>query len=184
MTEFLAGLALFMVAHLVAVRAPIKAAIVGGVGEMGFKGLFSVVSLIGLVLMWRGYSDASFEPVYEPLDYDAARALAHGVMPVAAILAAASNIPCNIKRWVRHPLSIATLIWATVHLIGNGDVRAVLLFGSFAAFAIIAIALAKPVAPSPPTPYWRDAVAVVAGLALYGFLIWAHRVLGGVAVVG
>lgn len=184
MTQYLIGLGLFLAAHLVLVRAPIKAPIMGQIGENGFKGLITVVSLVGLTLAWRAYSEVSFAPVYEPIDYDTARAIAHGVMPVAAILAVASNIPCNIKRWVRHPLSIATIIWAAVHLLGNGDVRSVVLFGSIGAFAVVAIALAKPAPPSPATPYWRDAVAVVGGLVFYGVLIWAHRVVGGVAVVG
>lgn len=184
MTQYLIGLGLFIGAHTVLVRAPIRATIAGAVGDNGFKGVMTVLSLAGLVLAWRGFSEASVEPVYEPIDYDTARALAHGVMPLAAILFVAAYIPGNIKRWVRHPQSISVLIWAAVHLAGNGDVRSVALFGSFAVFVTLSMALAKPAEPRPRAPLWIDAATVVAGLVLYGFLIWAHRVLGGVAVVG
>lgn len=182
MTIFLGGIALFFLAHLILPRAAVRAQ----VGDVGVKLGVTAIAGVGLVLIILGYPDASLEPVYEPIEYSTARALAHGLMPIAILLVLAANFPkTNVKRFVAHPMMLGVLIWAAVHLAGNGDVRNVILFGSFGLYALLILfVLGGPLKKRDPAPILWDVGLVVATIGTYGFLIWAHRVIGGVAVVG
>lgn len=180
------GLALFFSVHLAPMlerrRPGPRKALIARIGLGPYKGLVSVISLIGMVLMVRGYVSMPFIPIYEPPAM--ARGLAHGTMPLAFLLAAASQIPSNIKRTVRHPMMLATLIWALTHLVANGDLASLLLFASFAGFAVISIALAPPSSLSAPYPRIRDLAVILVGLGAYGAVLWAHGGVFGVAVIG
>lgn len=181
------GLVLFFSVHLPPLlerrRPGPRNALIARIGLGPYKGVVSVISLIGMVLMVRGYVSMPLIPIYEPPAM--ARGLAHGTMPLAFLLAAASQIPSNIKRTVRHPLSLATLVWALTHLAANGDLASLMLFASFAAFALASIALAAPSSDSGAAyPRWRDLAVILAGLAGYGAVLWAHGAVFGVSVIG
>ncbi len=82
--------------------AGLRGNLIGRLGENGYKGLFSVLSLAGLVLIVLGKSRAEFQHIYTPLPWG--RDLALVVMPFSFMLLAAANMPSNIKRFTRHPM--------------------------------------------------------------------------------
>ena len=193
MLIFLAGLVLFFGVHAVSIVAPAwRANVVARRGEATWKGLYSIVAGIGLALIVVGYGLARREPV---VLYDPPAGLRHLALlimvPVFPLLVA-TYLPGRIRRAVKHPMLLAVKLWATAHLLANGMLVDVLLFGVFLAWAVAdrislkrrpaAEAHASPAAPAAP---WNDLVAVVAGLALYAvFLLWAHRWLIGVSPLG
>jgi uncharacterized membrane protein len=106
------------------------------------------------------------------------------MLPVFVLLLAA-YLPGRIKSAAKHPMLLATKLWATAHLLANGNLADVLLFGGFLAWAVAdrismkrRVARAVPGAPAGPL---NDAIALVGGLALYGlFVMGAHGWLIGV----
>ncbi len=188
MTLLIFGLATFAATHLFSRLRGLRAAAIERLGEMGYKGAYSLVSLAGLVLIIWGYAAARAGEnplVYAPLENN--RALAHALMPFAFILAAGSNMRSNLKRYVGHPLSMAVILWAAVHLAANGDQASVLLFGALGLYALVALGLslaAGPTPPPPPQPRTRDLALILAGLVGYAVVLAAHGWLFGVAVIG
>lgn len=185
MTELIIGLAVFMTAHFFPRFRQARRGLMARIGEGGYKLAYTAVSLISMVLLVRGYMNADFIAVYEPSE--TARSVAHAAMPFAFLMLAGSQIPSNLKRFVRHPLSWATLIWAATHLIANGDLASVILFGAFGAFAIASMTIisATETASSPPErPRINDLLLIVVALVGYGATIWAHGEVFGVYVVG
>ena len=185
MSMLIAGLVLFLGIHLVPMSPPLRRNLVSQFGENGYKALFSVVSLAGLVLIVWGFARAPYEVVYAPLPW--ARPLTHAVMPFVFILLAAANMPGHIRRTLKHPMLIAVLAWAIVHLLNNGDVRSILLFGSFAIYAITdllsEIIRGKTLIGEKPARWTMDLAAVVGGLVVFGLVFRFHGALFGVPVM-
>lgn len=185
MTLLVSGLGLFFAVHLFPRLRATRRAAIRAIGEIPYKLVFTALSLVGLVLIVRGYGAAEFTHLYDPLEQS--RAIAHAVMPFAFVLALGSQGPSNMRRYVRHPLAWATLLWGLTHLSANGDVASVVLFGSFAVYAVLHMALANAteVRSNPPRyPRRNDFILVTAGLIAYGVAIWAHGAVFGVRVVG
>lgn len=190
MLLFLIGLAIFLGVHSVSIVAPgWRAGVVARRGEKWWKGVYSLVAGVGLAMLVIGYGLARREPV---LLYSPPAALRHLVLlvmvPVFPLLFAA-YLPGRIRRTVKHPMLLAVKFWAAAHLLANGMLVDVILFGAFLAWAVAdrisvkhrsaAEAHAAPAAP--PSP-WNDPIAVVGGLAVYAmFVLWAHRWLIGVS---
>lgn len=193
MAVLIAGLVLFLGIHLVPAFPRLRASLAAKLGENGYKGLFSVASAIGLGLTIYGYGLARFEgPV---LLYDPPVWLRHVTMllmvPVFIFLVAA-YVPCRIKRALKHPMLVAIKLWALSHLLANGDLASVLLFGGFLAWAVLARISIKrrgpgagqlPFAAGEPGKF-SDIVVILTGLAFYGLFAWKlHPLLIGVPVV-
>jgi uncharacterized membrane protein len=187
---FLAGLVLFLGVHSISIVAPAwRSAQVARRGEGAWKGGYSIVAGVGLALLIVGYGMARREPVVLYSPPAALRHLALLVMlPVFPLLFAA-YLPGRIRAAARHPFLLATKFWATAHLLANGTLVDVLLFGGFLVWAVadrialkrrsVAEAHDAPAAPARP---WNDAVALGGGLLTYAIvLLWAHRWLIGVA---
>jgi uncharacterized membrane protein len=164
-------------------------------GEKPWKGLYSVVSLLGLVLIVVGYGAARGQPVvlYQPPVWT--RHIALLLMVPVFVLVIASNVRTHsaIKRATKHPLLLATKLWATAHLISNGNLADVLLFTGFLAWAVLTrISLKRRVTSTAPnaavaarSSVWPDVIAVVVGLAFYAwFLLKGHVWLIGVSPIG
>lgn len=189
MTLLIVGLVLFLGIHSVSVFAPAwRDQQLAQRGEKGWKGLYSVVSLIGFVLLIYGYGAARQAPVVLYAPPSGMRHLALVLMlPVFPLLFAA-YLPGRIKSAAKHPMLVATKLWAVAHLLANGNLADVLLFGGFLAWAVAdRISLkrrtvrAVPGAPAGPA---NDLIAVIGGLVLYAvFLLWAHRWLIGVSPI-
>jgi uncharacterized membrane protein len=188
MPLLIAGLVLFLGVHSVAIVAPsFRTRTIQRMGEGAWKGLYALISLAGFVLICYGFGLARQAPVvlYSPPTW--LRHLAFLVMlPVFPLLIAA-YLPGRIKTAAKHPMLAAVKFWAFAHLLANGSLADVLLFGGFLAWAVgDRISVKRRATPqvlrtAPPGP-WNDAIAVVLGLAVYALLIgWAHVRLFGVS---
>lgn len=175
MTLLIIGLGLFLVPHLIGLFAPLKESMRGVVGVAGWKAVHALMSLGGLVLIVIGFQGAPHIDVYEPIS---GRGLGHALMPLAFILVGASHAPSNLKRYVRHPMSLGVIVWAGSHLAMNGDLASVLLFGVFGAFALLDFLLSPPGPVPPLQPRIRDLILVIVAMVLYGATLWIHGALG------
>ncbi|HEX4241778.1 MAG TPA: NnrU family protein [Steroidobacteraceae bacterium] len=188
MALLIAGLVLFLGVHSVAIIAPgARAAGLRRLGERGWKGVYALVSALGFVLICYGFSIARREPVVlytPPLWLHHVTLLL--MIPVFPLLLAA-YLPGRIKAAVKHPMLLAVKIWALAHLLANGTLADVLLFGGLLIWAgadrmsVKRRAVQAPVPGAPARP-WNDAVAVIAGLVLYAITVaWLHLKLFGVS---
>ena len=162
-----------------------RAAVVAQYGERRYKGVFALVSAIGLVLIVVGYIVADDRTrVFAP--FPAARAIAPYAMSISFILFAAANMRGHLRRIVRHPMLLGLAIWATVHLLANGDRAGTVLFGAFLAFAAIDLvsAIGRGAVKDFVPEVKYDVIAVVGGIGVALVVMTLHRVLFGVAVTG
>jgi uncharacterized membrane protein len=183
------GLVLFLGTHALTMARGPRGQLIARFGEGGFRGLYTAASLAGFAALIIGYAQyraAGYIPVWTPPTGLAHLALLLN-LPVFILLAAA-YLPGRIKAAVKHPMLLAVKIWATAHLLANGDLGSMLLFGGFLAWAVAArISLKRRagVVPFHASGWSRnDTFAVGAGLALYVvFALWLHPVLIGVSVI-
>lgn len=185
------GLVLFLGIHLLTTMRERRAAMIARLGEGGYKALYSVVSLIGLILIGWGYatyrSTGWIDVWYPPTGL---RHLALALMLPAIILVVAAYLRGHIYRVVKHPMLAGVKLWAAVHLLANGDLGSMILFGSFLAWAVVdRISLKhRSDAGAPPIPVGgvgNDVLAVGVGVIAYlalGFVF--HPVVIGVPVFG
>jgi len=179
-----AGLVLFLGVHLVPALPSLRAALAARWGEQRYRGLFSLVSLVGLALVIGGYVMAPPGPRLFPPS-PGAIAIAPYAVSLSLILFAAANMRGHARRVVKHPLLLSVAIWAAVHLMANGDTRGTVLFASFlayAAFDFFSVVQRQAIRTFQPA-LRNDAIAVVAGIAASLALMALHRPLFGVAVV-
>jgi uncharacterized membrane protein len=189
MTLLIIGLVLFLGIHSVSIVAPAwRDAQVAGRGEAAWKGPYSVASAVGLGLLIFGYGLARQSPVVLYTPPAALRHIALLLMlPVFPLLLAA-YLPGRIKTAAKHPMLLAVKFWALAHLLANGNLADVLLFGGFLAWAVadrisVKRRPARPVPGAPARPA-NDLIAVVGGLALYAATLLAvHRWLIGVSPI-
>ncbi len=185
MPLLIVGLVLFFTIHLVPSVAPLRAAMVALMGERAYRGVFSLVALAGLALTVWGYSEAPSDPVYVPPSWGHDAALV--AVPIGLVLFAAANMPTHIRAAVRHPMLLGLLLWALAHLLANGDLHSIVLFGGFAGFAMVAtlsaIVRARRPAVSRAPRIAMDVAAVVGGLVVAGLLMHYHDALFGISVV-
>ncbi len=186
MTLLVAGLILFLGLHSVAILVPSwRAASIARLGAGPWKGLYSLLSIAGFVLIVVGYGIARASPIvlYQPPSW--LRYLAAVLMLPVFPLLFATYLRGRIKTAVKHPLLLATVCWAAAHLITNGALSGVLLFGSFLAWSIADLVSLRHRQPGPipalPAAKLNDPLAVAFGLALYfAFILWWHVALFGV----
>jgi uncharacterized membrane protein len=191
MTTLILGLVLFLGIHSVAIVAPAwRDAMAAKLGEWPWKGLYSIVSIVGFVLIVMGYAAARAEPVWLYVPPTWTRHLAALLMlPVFPLLLAA-YLPGKIKATLKHPMLVATKAWAVAHLLANGTLADVVLFGSLLAWAVAErISLKRrPARAMPftvPSSTMNDVLAVIAGLGLYvAVALYLHQRWFGVAPFG
>ncbi len=192
MMVLIVGLVLFLGIHLLPTSPELRDGLRERVGANTYRAIFSVLSLAGFVIIVLGYHKLQLHPGKNPILWDPpvwTRHIAVGLMLPAMILLVASLIPSRIRTAARHPMLAAIKIWALAHLLANGDLGALLLFGSFLAFAVydrISLkkrATAGPLGTAPPpTGYLNDAIVVAVGIALYAALLFGgHQWLIGVS---
>jgi uncharacterized membrane protein len=190
MTPLILGLIVFLGVHSVSIVAPAwRDAMQARLGEGPWKGLYSVVSAFGFVLIVIGYGMARQQPVviYTPPLWLRHLSLLL-LVPIFPLLLA-PYLPGRIKTATKHPMLLATKLWALAHLLANGNLADVLLFGGFLAWAVAdRLSMrhrqqrAVPGAKASPL---NDAIVVLGGLALYAlFLFEAHAWLFGVSPLG
>ncbi|MGP4845137.1 NnrU family protein [Marinobacter sp. 1Y8] len=190
MALLILGLVLFLGVHSLSIfNEPARDRLVARLGLWPFKGLYSLVSLAGFLMIIWGYGFARLDPVVLYIPPTWTRHLALLLMlPVFPLLLAA-YLPGKIQHTLKHPMLVAVKLWALAHLLANGMLADVLLFGGFLAWAVAdRISLKRrtprPVPALPATPR-NDLIVVIGGLALYVvFVFWLHRALIGVSPVG
>ncbi len=184
MEILVAGLVVFLGIHLVPAVPGLRNALFRSLGEKKYKGLFSLVSAIGLVLIVAGYGRAPGEPrLFDP--FPVAIRIAPFAIMVSFVLFAAANMRTYIRRAVRHPQLIGLGIWSAVHLLANGELRATVLFGAFLAYAVVdlASAIARHATKNFTPVARQDVMAIVGGVVLALIVMTFHRALFGVLAV-
>lgn len=191
MLYLIIGLVIFFGTHLFSAyrsREPGKD-IRAKMGQGPYMGLYSLVSIAGFALIVWGYGAARPAPIlYMPPAWFAHINLV--LMLFAMVFLAAAYMPTgNIKKAVKHPMLLAVKIWATGHLLANGELNSVLLFGSFLAYGVLDRIAVKKRGDNGPGPDVKanvmgDVGAVVVGLGAYAAIAhWLHPILFGVSAV-
>jgi uncharacterized membrane protein len=185
MEKLILGFVLFFGMHSISIVAlPLRNRLAAK-SELGWKALYAIVSLIGIVLVSRGYAELRQAPTVLYVSPVWFRHVAAVILLPTFVLFLAPYFPGRIKSATRHPQLIAVKLWAVAHLLVNGTVADVLLFGSFLVWAVAdRISMkgrpARPVTSAPESAA-NDIVLVVIGLALYAAMVfWLHEIAFGV----
>jgi uncharacterized membrane protein len=185
------GLVLFLGVHTLTTQRDLRARLIKEMGEGGYKIAYTLVSLAGFALIVWGfahYRATGWIEIWSP-----PRALKHlntALMLPAVILVVAAYLRGRIYTAVKHPMLAGVKLWAFGHLLANGDLGGIILFGSFLAWAVFdRISLKRRAdAGGPPIPVGgvsNDVIAVVVGIVVYLALAFAfHPVVIGVPVIG
>ncbi|WP_020677125.1 NnrU family protein [Geopsychrobacter electrodiphilus] len=189
MSILIAGLIIFFTLHSVSIiNEGWRNRMVASIGEGPWKGLYALVALLGFVLMVWGYGLARQDSA---VLYSSAHWLRHLVMllllPVFPLLLT-TYFPGRIKALAKNPMLIATILWSFAHLLVNGRLVDVLLFGAFLVWAALDLySMRRRVPrtlPGAPIAKVNDVIALTLGLGLYGlFIVWLHGLLIGVALI-
>jgi uncharacterized membrane protein len=185
------GLVLFFGVHTLTTQREVRARVIASSGEGGYKIGYTLVSALGLVLIVWGfahYRATGWIDVWQPPT--AFKHLTVALMLPAVILVVASYIRGRIYTRLKHPMLTGIKLWAAAHLLANGDLGSIILFGSFLGWAVFDRISLKHRADSgaPPIPVGgpsNDLIAVAVGLVAYLALAFAfHPVVIGVPVFG
>jgi len=186
---FILGLSLFFIPHFYsALRSrEVEKDVRRRLGYAKFMGLYSIVTLAGLILMIIGYSQIPTGALlYSGPQW--LNQLSWVFMVPALILIVVANFPAgHIKRSLQHPMMIGILIWAVFHLVTGGELRRVILFGAFTAYALVslnrAFARGTKLKEKPAKPL-GDILSIAVGLVISAiFLHGGHQALFGVPAV-
>lgn len=185
------GLVLFLGVHVLTTRRGLRARLIAAWGEGGYKGGYSLVALSGLVLIVWGfahYRATGWIDIWHPPTV--LKHITVALMLPAVILVVAAYIRGRIYTTLKHPMLAGVKLWAASHLLANGDLGSIILFGSFLAWAVFdRISLKhRSDAGAPPIPVGgirNDLIAVAVGVVAYLALAFVfHPVVIGVPVVG
>jgi len=185
------GLVLFLGVHTLTTQREVRARVIASSGEGGYKIGYSLVSALGLVLIVWGFAHYRATGMWEI--WTPPTALKHltvALMLPAVILVVASYIRGRIYTRLKHPMLTGIKLWAAAHLLANGDLGSIILFGSFLGWAVFDRISLKHRTDSgaPPIPVGgpgNDLIAVAVGIVAYLALGFAfHPVVIGVPVFG
>jgi len=183
------GLLVFLVTHVFVTMREARAATIARLGQNGYRALFSIVSIVGLALIVWGYGQyhAHAPQIWSPPGF--MRHITVGLMLIASITLVSYFIPSHIKAWLKHPLLVTAKTWAFAHLLSNGDLGSMLMFGVFLAWGVYALIAAKKRGDlgttTAPAGWTNDILVVVIGIVIYLALGYAfHPMVIGVPVFG
>ena len=192
MTLLILGLVIFLGMHAVRVFADDwRSRFIASRGAGAWKGLYSVLSVLGLALIIWGYGAARQQPVLLWIAPAWTRHLAALLTIPAFVLLVATYVPGNlIKARVHHPMVLGVTLWALAHLLANNTLADLLLFGGFLLWAVLSFRAARARDRAagvvyPPGRAGPTAVAVLVGVGAWAlFAFWAHGLLFGVRPFG
>jgi uncharacterized membrane protein len=184
------GLMVFLGAHIFVTFRDDRARMIARLGMGGYRALFAFNALVGLALIVWGYANYrahGWVQVWSPPDF--MRHITIGLMLFSVIFFTAAFIPSHVKMWLKHPMLAGVKTWALAHLLSNGDLGSILLFGSFLAWGVYARIAAKRRgdrgATEAPAGWGNDVIIVVLGIVIYLALgIAFHPIVIGVPVFG
>ena len=193
MIVLIIGLVIFFGMHLVPVTG-VKSSLIERIGEKKYQGIFSIISLIGFIIIIYGFSiidtcnpmmaDCETDNFFLWDSFEYSKEISFLLMPICIIFLVASQMKSNIKKVVRHPMLIGVLIWSFVHLLSTGDLRSIILFASFGAFSIIDIIFTRKTAEQGISfSILNDVVVIVVGLVLYSIILYFHEYVSGLQIV-
>lgn len=185
------GLVILLGAHVFVTFRLARAALIARLGH-GYRALFALVSLAGLALVIWGFSDYrahGLVQVWSPPSI--MRHVATPLVLLAAIFLVSAFVPCHVRKWLKHPMLTSVKTWALAHLLANGDLGGIILFGSFLLWGGYSRVAAKrrgdlgAAAKLSPAGWGNDVVVVVLGTATFLALgFWFHPYVIGVPVFG
>jgi len=189
MTILIAGLVVFLGVHTLTTLRETRAGLIARLGEAPYKGLYSLAAGVGLVLIIWGfgaYRSSGYISVWEPPAWT--RHVAMPLVWLAFISLAATYAPAGkIKGLLRHPMLVAVKLWALAHLLANGDLGSIILFGSVLAWAswdrIAVKRRGDPGAPRAARFNKGDAIAVTVGTLAAIAMVYLHPIIIGVPIV-
>jgi len=192
MTLLLLGLLLFLGSHSIHIVAPKwRAEQIERFGELTWKGVYALLALLGIVLIVYGYGEARLVPEVLWVAPTWTRHVTALLVLPAFILLVAADVPGNrIKCRVGHPMVAGVTVWAFAHLLTNGTVADLLLFGGFLAWAVTSYAVCRSRDRRMGTTYpqgtiARDIATLVVGVTAWvAFAFWLHDLLFGVRPFG
>lgn len=192
MLVLILGLAIFLGVHSIRIVADgWRSAMIARIGEKGWKAGYAIASIVGFVLIVRGYGIARESATLLWVSPVGVRHLTGMLTAIAFVLIAASYVPRNrIKTLVGHPMLAGVMVWAVAHLLMNGTVHAVVLFGAFLVWSLVDFVVSRTRDRRDGVRYPAgglpgDAVAIVAGLVVWGvFAGFLHGWLIGVRPFG
>lgn len=185
------GLVLFIGAHLFVACRGQRAAAIARIGEGPYKGLFSLVAIVGVILIGYGYGEyraTGWIAVWNPPAWT--RHIVVLLMWPASICVVAPYFPGSIKTTLKHPMLVGVKLWAVAHLCANGDLGSIVLFGSILAWAVYDRISLKRRGDTgglaiPLGGRRNDIIAIVVGTILYLVLgLLFHPLVVGVAAFG
>lgn len=192
MVYLVLGLVIFLGVHSVRIVADgWRTHTVASIGANAWKGAYSLASVVGFALIVWGFGQARMQPMQLWSPPIGMRHLASLLTLVAFVLLAAAYVPGNgIKARVHHPMVLGVKVWALAHLLANGNLAHVLLFGSFLVWAVLDFSSSRRRDRAAGTAYppgrpMATVVAVVAGaLAWAVFAMWLHGWWIGIRPIG
>ncbi len=178
------GMVIFMAVHLIPSFAEFRRKLIKFRGEAAYMIGYSGVALTGLVLIILGKGRADYIPIWDPPDWG--YLLIQITMLLALILIPAAYLPTNLKRFMRHPFLTGLALWALSHLLVNGDLASIVLFGGFGMFALFDVWSANRRGATTldrKLPIYRDLIPIAVGLILYVVIVQLHPYLFGVPAI-
>ena len=180
---FYSGIIIFFGIHLVPLITKLRLFLKDRLGEGPYMGLYSIISLTGIVLIIIGYeSNSNFQYSINGKAYVYAKYF----MFLALTLNIAAVMPTYIKKYTKHPMSLGIAIWAILHLLVNPDTTSIILFGSFLAYATVSVMVAElrdSFSESVTPKVLYDIFAIVLGIALTFLTYNFHEYLSGVRLI-
>jgi len=181
MKLFIAGLVLFFRTHMIPITA-VKPLLISRLGGGLYSGLFSLLALLGLIVVIYGFQITNTTTLWSPLPYS--REITFVLMPIAVIFLMPGSGRTNFFQKFKHPMFIGILIWAFTHLLANGDLRSALLFSSFALYCIVDMMFTKNITNTANVAYpmSNDFIFIGMGLVAYTFVVYFHQYIAGVKI--
>lgn len=185
MALIISGLIIFIGMHSLPSVTGARTYLVERLGQLPYKGLFALLSLIGFGLIVAGMLQPAHEPLWAPPGW--ARTLPYLVMPLVFVLLAAAYLPNRIRRLTPHPMLWGVVLWSLVHLSANSTPEALLLFGGFGMYSLYAIQSMNHRGKIKVLPEagWRDDLVVVClGLIAFAVCLYVHPGLQAISFAG
>jgi uncharacterized membrane protein len=187
MTYLIIGMAFFFGVHLLSLT-PARAPLMERFGDKAYKGVYSVIAIVGLGLMIWGFALARSGPAAANIVYNPIEGGQHATMLfvlLAMILLASAHMKGYLRKIVKHPMSVGVGLWAVGHLLANGNLSEVLLFGGFLVLSVldIIVSTVRGKLPDYQPEIKYDAFALFGGCVIYALFLSLHQTLFSVSPI-
>ena len=184
METMILGLAIFFAIHLLPTFSTLRNALFAKLGEKPYKGIYALISFVGLYFIVTGKGDAEYIDMWEPATWS--YVVTNACMLLALYCLVAMHMQSNLKRFTAHPMLWGITFWSCGHLFTNGDRASIVLFGSFLVYSLIAMVSANLRGARPKgkkIPIRFDAMIAVISTVGYVVLANLHPYFTGMELV-